>query len=176
MPSTRARIDIGAVGPDEGTTDFSASLPDAPKLRAHLSWLGGSYLDPSGNDDLAGFWIYGEPSPGAGIDYTQFLAEIRAYPGGILTDGFGLAGFGQGGYGRAASLYTWTSPALQSGLWAFAVVSFDAAGNPGVPSITSVQINAPPRPPAACLDGSRLKSTYDPATRTVTLLWQPSPP
>ena len=61
MPSSQVRIDIGAVGPGEETTDFSAVLPGAPGDRAHLSWLGGSYLDPSGNDDVAGFTVYGEP-------------------------------------------------------------------------------------------------------------------
>jgi hypothetical protein len=176
MPVTRGRIDIGAVEPHEATTDFSASLPGAANLRARLSWLGGSYLDPSGKDDVAGFKVFGEPSPGAGIDYSQPLATIPAYPAGILCDGFGLGGFGQGGFGRAASTCGWTSPALGSGVWSFAVVSFDAAGNLGVPSLSSVPIVAPPRPPTPFEDGSRLRATYDPATRAVTLQWQPSPP
>jgi len=175
MPSSRVRIDIGAVGPGEETTDFSAALPAAANDRARLSWLGGSYLDPTGNDDVAGFRVHGERTPGGGIDWTRPLAEIRAYPGGILTDGYGLGGFGLGGFGRAASSYDWTSPALKSGKWSFAVVSFDAAENPGAPVLTSVVIQAPPRPPAAFADGSRLKSTYNPATRSVTLIWQASP-
>jgi hypothetical protein len=175
MPASRVRIDIGAVGPGEATADLSSSLPAAPGDRARLSWLGGSYLDPTGNDDLAGFRVHGEPAPGAGIDWTSPLAEIRAYPGGILTDGFGLDGFGLGGFGRAASSYRWTSPALVSGLWSFAVVPFDSAGNSGSPMMTSVSIKAPPRPPAANADGTRLQSTYHPATRSVTLNWQPSP-
>jgi hypothetical protein len=176
MPQTRARIDIGAVGPDETVTDFSSSLPASANLRARLSWLGGTYLDPSGSDDVAGFQVCGEPAPGAGINYAAPLARIPAYPGGIPTDGFGLGGFGEGGLGRAASAYSWTSPALGSGTWAFAIVSFDAAGNLGVPATTTVQINAPPRPPAAFTDGSRLQSAYDAAAGKVTLSWQPSPP
>jgi hypothetical protein len=175
MPSSRVRIDIGTVGPGEATTDFSGVLPAASNDRARLSWLGGSYLDPTGNDNVAGFRVYGELLPGGGINWTLPLAEIRAYPGGIVTDGYGQGGYGQGGYGRAASSYEWTSPSLNSGLWSFAIVSFDAAGNPATPATTSVSIQAPPRPPAAFSDGTRLRSTYNPATRSVTLTWQPSP-
>jgi hypothetical protein len=175
MPETRGRIDIGAVGPDEATTDFSAGLPAAADLRARLSWLGGSYLDPSGDDDVAGFHVFGETSPGGGIDYATPLATIAAYPGGIVADGFGLGGFGRGGFGRAASSYGWTSAALRSGVWSFAVASFDAAGNLGAATVSSVAIVAPPRPPAPFEDGSRLRASYDPVTRKVTLTWLPSP-
>ncbi|QEH38640.1 hypothetical protein OJF2_72460 [Aquisphaera giovannonii] len=175
MPTSRVRIDIGAVGPGEQATDFGAMLATAPADRAYLSWLGGSYLDPSGDDDIAGFRIYGEIAPGVGIDYTDALDEIPAYPGGILTDGFGLGGFGLGGFGRAASSYEWTSQSLRSGTWSFAVVSFDAAGNCGTPAITSATIQSPPRPPAAFPDGTRLKASYDPTTRRVTLNWLESP-
>jgi hypothetical protein len=175
MPSSRVRIDIGAVGPDEGNVDFSASLPASPGDRARLAWLGGTYLDPTGNDDVAGFRIFGETTPGAGVNLASPLAEIKAYPGGILTDGFGLGGFGQGGFGRAASTYEWTSRSLSAGTWSFAVASIDAAGNQGTPVTTSITINAPPRPPARFADGTRLKASYNPGTRTVTLTWQPSP-
>ena len=175
MPSCRARIDIGAVGPGEETTDFSNQLLAVSSDRAKLSWLGGTYLDPTGNDDVVSFSVYGEHTPGGGIDYTTPQAEISAYPGGILTDGFGLGGFGQGGFGRAASLYEWTSPSLTTGPWSFAVVSVDAAGNAGSPALATVAITTAPRPPAAFPDGSRLKYSYNAAARTVTLNWQPSP-
>jgi hypothetical protein len=175
MPTSLVQIDIGAVGPGEEATDFSTKLPPSPSNRAQLSWLGGSYLDPTGNDDVAGFLIYGEKMPGGGIDYTQTLTRIVAYPGGILTDGYGLGGFGQGGFGRAASQYQWTSEALGSGVWSFAVVSFDASGNQGTGSISSVAITAPPRPPSANPDGSRLQYTYNASSRNVTLSWQASP-
>ena len=112
---------------------------------------------------------------GAGSTTRRPSQQITAYPGGILTDGYGLGGFGQGGFGRAASLYQWTSDALGSGVWSFAVVSFDAAGNQGAGSVSSVAITAPPRPPAAYPDGSRLQYTYNPSNRTVTLSWQASP-
>jgi hypothetical protein len=175
MPKSQVRIDIGAVLPSEATTDFSALLPEAPSPYALLSWLGGSYLDPTGNDDVAGFRIYGASSPGGSIDMTAPLAEITAYPGGIITDGFGLGGFGKGGFGKAASNYSWTSGYLDCGVWSFAVVSVDAAGNAGAPAVTSVTISAPPRPPAAFADDSRLKYTYSQTTQTVTLYWQASP-
>ena len=165
MPSSRIRIDIGAVEPGEATTDFSAQSACVLSDRARLSWLGGSYLDPTGNDDFAGFRVHGEPEPGGGIDWTSPLAKICAYPGGILTDGYGLGPYGLGGFGRAASSYEWTSPAPKSGLWSFAVVSFDAAGNPGTPVMTSVAIQAPPalRPPLPMDHGSSPRTTRRPA-------------
>jgi hypothetical protein len=175
MPASRLRIDIGTVGPGEDAVDFSGLLPPSPADRAELSWLGGTYLDPTGNDDVAGFRIHGASAPGGAIDYTRALDEIPAYPGGIVTHGYGLGGYGQGGYGRAASTYRWTSPSLRAGTWPFAVVSYDAAGNPGVPALTSVSIASSPRSPAPFPDGSRLKYAYDPADRTVTLSWLPSP-
>jgi hypothetical protein len=175
MPSTRVRIDIGAVGPGEGTTDFSAQLPPAFSDRARLSWIGGTYLDATGNNDVVAFRVYGESSPGSGIDYGQSLAELNAYPGGIVTDGYGLGGFGQGGYGRASSSYHWTSPPLASGTWAFAIVSTDTAGNMGAPVVSTVAISTPPRPPASFPDGSRLDYSYDSSTRRLSLKWQASP-
>ncbi|WP_165221959.1 hypothetical protein [Aquisphaera insulae] len=175
MPTSRVRVDIGAVGSGEQAVDFSGMLPLAPADRASLSWLGGSYLDPTGSDDVAGFRVFGEVTPGSGIDFTTPLVEIPAYAGGIITDGFGLGGFGQGGFGRSASSYQWTSRSLRSGTWSFAVASFDAAGNLGAPVIVSATIKAPPRSPAAFPDGTRLKASYDPTTRRVTLNWLDSP-
>ena len=103
MPSSRVRIDIGAVGPGEETTDFSAVLPAAPSDRAQLSWLGGSYLDPTGNDDVAGFWVYGEPVPGrrdrldqpAGRDpcLPRRHPDRRLRPGGLRPGGLRPRGF-----------------------------------------------------------------------------------
>jgi len=174
MPRARARIDIGAVGPGEASQDFSSMLPIAPRDRVDLKWLGGTFLAPAA-DDLSGFRVFGEPEPGAGIDMTKPLAEIQAYPGGAILDGFGLGGFGQGGFGRAASSYRWTSPPLASGVWSFAVVPFDAAGNQGEPVRTSVAVQAPPRAPGLYADGTRLKYAYDPTSRRATLSWNPSP-
>lgn len=175
MPTSRVRFDVGTVGPAEATTDFSAALPATPQNRARLSWLGGTYLTADGGDDLMGFRVYGEPTPGGGIDFTNPRTEIVAYPGGILNDGFGLGGFGQGGFGRSASAYSWTSPSLARGTWSFAIVPFDFAGNEGTPTTAEATINAPPTPPPPDADGNRLTYSYDPTNRQVTLNWLPSP-
>lgn len=174
MPRALARIDVGAVGPGEASMDFSAMLPPAPKDRVDLRWLGGTFLSPD-DDDISGFRVFGEPKAGDGIDMSKPLAEIQAYPGGVILDGFGLGGFGQGGFGRAASSYRWTSPPLASGVWSFAVASFDHAGNQGAAVTTTVSVNAPPRPPGLYPDGTRLKYAYDPTTGRATLSWNPSP-
>lgn len=172
-------IDVGTVGASEATADFSSSLPAAAGLstRAKLSWLGGTYLDPTGGDDVRGFRIYGPDAPGGAVDYTTPLATIAAYPGGWISDGFGLGGFGQGGFGRAATTYVWESGPLASGSWTFAVVPYDAAGNAREPGqVATVTIVEAPLPPAAAADGTSLSYTYaGPSTRTATLTWLPSP-
>lgn len=175
MPDSRVRIDVGTVGPGESTVDFSTTLPPAAGDRVTLTWFGGSYLDPTGLDDVQGFRIYGSHRAGWEVDMSEPLAEIQAYPGGIPIDGFGIGGFGQGGFGRAASIYRWTSTALGPGTWAFTVVPFDAAGNEGAGTLLATTVVAPPRPPASDPDGSRLRCSYDPETRRATLSWNPSP-
>jgi hypothetical protein len=172
-------IDVGAVDPDEVSIDFSASLPAATGLstRARLSWLGGTYLDPSGLDDIRGFRIYGSSAPGGAVDYATAQETIAAYPGGWISDGFGLGGFGQGGFGRAATVYRWESGPLASGVWQFAVVPYDAAGNSRDPGqVATVTIAEAPLPPAAAADGTLLSYNYaGPTTGTATLTWLPSP-
>ncbi|MDG3005496.1 hypothetical protein [Paludisphaera mucosa] len=175
MPTSRVRFDIGAVGSGEATVDFSPSLPHGPSDRVTLSWLGGSFLDPTGGDDVQGFRIFGPRKAGWAVDFSTPLVEISAYPGGVPIDGYGITGFGQGGFGRAASFYQWTSPALATGSWTFAVVPYDAAGNQGAPALQTAWIASPPRPPAAKPDGSRLRCDFDPTTRRATLTWNPSP-
>jgi hypothetical protein len=172
-------VDVGTVDPSEATVDFSSSLPTASGLstRARLSWLGGTYLDPTGNDDIRGFRVYGSDTPGGMVDYTTILAAIAAYPGGWISDGFGLSGFGQGGYGRAATAYQWESGPLASGAWTFAVVPYDAAGNSRQPGqVATVAIAEAPLPPATAADGTSLSYSYSgPSIGTATLTWLPSP-
>lgn len=197
-PTGPTRIDIGAVvngwgqggwglfgwdsslGMEEAS--FSADLLAAPGRRARLTWLSGTYAGAT----LAGYRVYGEASPGAGIDYTTPLARITAYPGGIVTDGWGLGGWGQGGWGYAAGSFEWTSEPLSAGDWHFAVKPFDAAGNEGAASLSTVTIAAPPRAPAAYADGTRLSYTLSGwgsgtwgsggwGLSTVTLAWNASP-
>lgn len=172
-------IEVGSVDAGEANADFSTSLsgPGGSGDRALLSWLGGSYLDPTGNDDVAGYRIYRSPAPGAPADMTTVIDTISAYPGGAVLDGFGVGGFGQGGFGRAASSYQWRSDPLGSGTWTFALVPFDFAGNAqGVPQTATVTIRTAPRPPAPDATGRRLNYSYaGPATRVATLSWLASP-
>lgn len=144
IPSGPVRIDIGTVDSGEQQTSWTLSLPAAPSRRAMLTWQSGTYRGV----DLVGFRIYGEPVPGGGIDFTTPLSDITAYPAGILTDGLGLGGYGAGGWGQAASVYSWTSGPLAGGSWQFAVVPYDRAGNEGIAQEATVVIIAPPRAPA----------------------------
>lgn len=171
-PQAAARIDVGAVGAGEAEVDFSASIISAsPPDSASLSWLGGRYLAP----DLAGFRVYGEPSPGAGVDYSTPVADLSAYVGGVHTDGWGMGGWGSGGWGSIASRYGWTSRPLASGTWTFAVRPYDDAGNEGPPMTTTVAVVAPPPPPPInpAVGNARMWYTYDPVTRVATLHWLP---
>lgn len=183
LPSGPVRIDIGSVDTGEEQTSFTQSLPSAPSRRAKLSWQSGTYKAI----DLAGFRVYGEPSPSAGVDFTTPLSDITAYPAGILTDGFGLGGFSEGGWGQAASSYAWTSGPLSSGTWHFAIVPYDKAGNEGSPQTTTVVISSPPRSPApfagspSQLGNSLLAYGETPFGQggfglpQAVLIWKPSP-
>ena len=73
LPTAISRIDIGTVGTDETQVDFASELAFAPARQATLSWLGGTYEGV----EIAGFHIYGEQTPGGGIDYTKILATVR---------------------------------------------------------------------------------------------------
>ena len=156
-------IEVGTVDSAEQTTDFSASLtgPGGTGDRAQLTWIGGSYLDPTGKNDIEGFTIYQSDVPSGAVDFTKVVGAVVAYPGGVLLDGFGLGGFGQGGFGRAATTYQWRSEPLSSGAWTFAVVPYDHAGNAQAhPTTTTVTIATAPLPPAPDASGKRLNYTY----------------
>jgi len=165
------RVDIGTVNAGEEQTSFSRSLPAGPSREVTLSWLGGTYEGA----DLAGFHVYGEVSPGAGIIYTAPLATVTAYPAGIYTDGFGFGGFGFGGFGEANSSYSWTSQSLTRGTWNWAVKPFDLAGNEGSAVTAAVTVAVPPLAPAAYSDRARLQYTYYQPTKQATLTWNASP-
>jgi hypothetical protein len=184
IPPGPVRIDIGAVGPGEQDTDFSASLPTGPIRRVQITWQSGTYT----GDDLEGFHVYGSSTPGSAVDYSTTLADIKAYSPFTTTDGFGLGGFGSGGFGQSASNYSWTSSRLAAGTWTFAIVPYDAAGNQGVAQTTTVTITAPPREPAAFAGTStRLRFALNGFGQVgfgsggfglpaATLSWNPSPP
>lgn len=171
VPAGRGRINIGTVADGEQQTDFSSSLPSAPNNRVRMSWLGGTFE----GEDIASYRIYSEPSPGAGIDYAKPVGTVAAYPGGFIQDGWGLGGWDEGGWGFASSAYEWTSEPTTSGVWAFAIRPVDSAGNEGAGSAGTVAVSIPPLPPARNADYSRLEYSYDPATKRITLNWNPSP-
>jgi hypothetical protein len=172
-------VDVATVSPAEAALDFSINLPSPTGMstRAQLTWNGGTYLDATGNDDVSGFLLYGSDAPGGPVDYTTAVATVSAYPGGWISDGFGLGGFGTGGFGRVATKYQWQSGPLASGVWQFAIVPYDAAGNLRHPGqVASVTINEAPLPPAPATDGTLLSYQYSGAgTKLVTLNWLPSP-
>lgn len=157
IPSDSARVTVGAVGPGEESADFSASLPPVPASRARLSWTGGT----ADGTDLAGFRIYGEPSPGGGVDYDSPLADVQA----------AAAGFAE--VDASTTTYTWTSPPYKTGEWTFAVVPYDAVGNAGTPTTTTVGLTAPPAE-VPLVDGRRLTRFYDQSTHSLTIGWAAS--
>ncbi len=171
MPPAVGRIDVGTVAPGERQVNWSASLPPRPQRRASLSWQGGTYLGTA----IVGFHVYGESTPGGGINYSQPLATLPAYTGGVITDGYGNGGYGQGGYGQASGVYSWTSPPVSGGTWNWAVCPVDSAGNVGPPQNAPTTLAAPPPPPAPFTDGARLQYQYNPASREAVLTWNPSP-
>jgi hypothetical protein len=172
-------VDVGVVDPGEATVDFSSSLASLAQGvgKVQLSWNGGTYLDASGEGNLQGFRIYQSASPNASVNLAAPVDEVAAYPGGWVSDGFGLGGFGLGGFGRSASSYAWSPGFLPSGLWQFAIVPYDQAGNNrGSGQTVTATVAVPPRPPALPSGGNRLNYTYSgSATRQVTLHWLASP-
>ncbi len=172
-------VEVGTVAANEPTRNYSASLtaPGNRTERATLSWSGGTYLDPTGLDDIGAFQIYQSDLAGGPVDRTLVVDTVAAYPGGWINDGFGKGGFGEAGFGRAATNYQWQSGPIASGVWQFAVVPVDRAGNPrGTGMTSSVRINPAPRPPAVNALGARLTPTYSSSgDRRLTLQWLPSP-
>lgn len=165
-------VEVGTAAPALAETVQTAELTDPPGTgdRALLAWVGGRFLDPSGQGDVAGFRVYGESTPGGGISYARPLATLPISSGPSL-DGFGSGPFGAGGFGQSATRYTWLSDRLAPGTWSFAVKAFDAAGNESTVASGNVAIAGPPGPPAPFADGLRLHYSYDEITGVVSLAW-----
>ena len=172
-------VEVGVVDPGEQAFDHSASLtaPGNRTERATLSWSGGTYLDPTGRDDIGGFQVFQGAVAGGPADTSAAAGFVAAYPGGWVNDGFGKGGFGAAGFGRAATTYRWQSGPLAAGTWQFLVVPVDRAGNPrGGTLATSVAINSAPRPPAPDAQGRRLTAVDSGlGDHTFVLRWLPSP-
>lgn len=170
---TLATIDIGTVAVGEDLLDFSSSLPSTlgTGTRIKITWQGGTYEAI----DLKAFNIYAGLTPGGSVSYTTPLATVTAYPGGIITDGFGQGGFGRGGFGRSSANWTWISVPMARGTWNVAVKPLDTAGNEGTAVTGSVTITGPPDPLPRFTDGKRLHYTYNlSGPRQVTLAWNPT--
>lgn len=172
VPKARASLHVGTVDAAEAALDLSDSLPSTPPDRVRLDWSGGTFLDP----DIAGFRVYGSPSPGDAVDYDSALADVPAYTMGVATDGYGVGGWNQGVYGHAAASYSWTSPPLANGDWTFAVVPYNVAGNEAASpvEVTETVVGAP-KAPAANSSGKRLTYSYNSTTHVATLSWLASP-
>jgi hypothetical protein len=172
-------VDVGTVEDHEVHQDFSGRLASLEKSGdvVELTWSGGTYLDPSGRDDIQGFRVYASGRPGVVVDLGKPVADVQAYPGGWISDGYGLGGFGQGGFGRSACSYIWRTTGLPAGLWQFRIVPYDRSGTERCAGETvSVDVRAVPLPPGCGGNGRRLAYSYSgPATRRVTLLWSASP-
>lgn len=177
MPGGRADYHLVEVVASEARLDFSSSLtlPPGTGARVVLSWYGGRYLVPT-NHDLVGFNVYGEPTPGGGIDYSTPVGFVPATLGPVPVDGFGVGRFGRGRFGYAEVQYRWTSGRLSAaGTWNHGTKSIDSAGTEATVSTMSVVITIPPNPPAAASDGSRLRAVTGPGPSQITLSWNAAP-
>jgi hypothetical protein len=168
-------IEVGTVTNGDMTQDYSASLSGVVGSgdRARLTWYGGSYLDPSGNDDVQGYQIHTSKVSGEAVDYNGQICSVPAYPSRILTDGYGMGEFGRGGFGRAASYYEWRSGPLSSGSYEFAVIPYDRAGNSqDSPRSATVTVETAPLPPRDDENESRLTYSYSGrVARIATIQW-----
>jgi hypothetical protein len=155
-PSGPIDADVGTVEPGEEAVDFSSTLPAVTAEYCELQWTGGTSLDTG--DGVAGFKIFGSPAAGQSISYATAI-------GSVMVD-----------QSEPTAPYAWTSGPLTTGVWQFAVVPFDLAGNLSSDHETaSVTVAAPPAPPAPNDQGIRLTYTFDPATGIATLHWLASP-
>jgi len=164
-------VEVVAVDAADRWTDLSADLTGfspacGPKVR--LAWEAGLYL----GEDLESFDIFADGRTGT-VDYSQPLNEtpIPATIAGAPPWGFGCGGYGVGGYGLSAAHYEWTADGLEPGTWRLAVAARDAAGN-RLATAAEVIVNVAPVPRPA---GNFRVASYNVASRTATLAWDPSP-
>lgn len=183
-------VQIGSVADGEQTTDFSKpgfgtggfgaggfdGLATAPiTTRALLEWIGFGAAEYRIYEGIRGFGHGGFGFGGMGGSAGTLVGTVTGLEQGISTDGFGHSGFGQGGFGVQGGDFSWTSNPLTQGDWNFSVVPYDASGNAGTPSLATVTITAPPRPPVPNTSGKRITYSYNNVAHTVTLNWLASP-
>jgi len=159
------------------------------QAQAELTWMQAQSVGVRGHYD-----VFVNDGAGGAVNYSAAInpAPIAAWPDGEGKQGFGRGTFGGGrfghgdvglGFGRgcfglgrfgfgARRIHHVTRP-LADGTWVFAVLAFDAAGNPAAPAAgTEVTVALagepdPPDDPAA--------TGYDAGTDTLTLEWTLSP-
>lgn len=161
-PEGRAWVEVGTVAAADVAADFAASLTPPWSARVRLDWQGGAFLGA-----VAEYRIYRSAAPGGAVDATAPVARVAPVAG---LDGFGLGGFGAGGFGLAAAAYSWTSPPLAAGTWAWSVTAAHPGGAESAVASAAVAVAAPPSAPSAFADGTRLKASA--VAGTVTLTWQ----
>jgi hypothetical protein len=190
VPRGLIDVQIGSVGSGEQTTDFSRAGLDslgfdiggldtggaasAITNRAHLAWFGFGAAEYRIFEGAAGFDHGGFDLGGLDGSAGTLVGTVPALEG-ISSDGLDSAGFDGGGLDLPGGNFDWTSDPLMRGDWNFSVVPYDAAGNPGTPSLTTITITAPPRSPSPNTAGKRLTYTYNSVAHTVTLNWLDSP-
>ncbi len=141
-----------------------------PERAGQLAWSGGTYLDPTGRDDIQGFRIYQSPTPGAAVDLTTSGRHRRG-----LSRRMDQRRVRQGRVrGRRVrpsrhALQLAERPACLRRLAIRRPPVRQGRQRPGRrPSRSTVTINAAPRPPATDANRARLTSdlrgAFEPAT------------
>jgi hypothetical protein len=144
--SSSAKIEIYAVGLDEGDVDFSRQLENTVQFgRVNLGWSRRQSLPLDGmgqvfSDGGSGVVDYDKPLTGCGLrlwpawqdkggfGLGRFGASDFGYDGSAAV-GFGRGSFGEGDFGFDADAINWQSGELATGEYKFAVKISDREGN-----------------------------------------------
>jgi hypothetical protein len=146
LMSSSAKIEIYAVGLDEGDIDFGGQLEDAGRFgRAAVSWARGQGLPFDGTGQIfsdggsgvvdydnglitSGMRLWPAWQDKGGLGLSRFGESDFGYDGSAAV-GFGLGGFGEGEFGFDADKIGWQSGELVTGKYKFAVKISDKEGN-----------------------------------------------
>jgi len=159
------RVEVFAVEPEEGEIDFSNEmekgngdsgrvklqllrsqrLPAGSKYKVYFDAGNGEidYENPIGEGQVWAFW-----QDKAGLGLAEFGEGDFGYEwaGGV---GFGRGSFGAGEFGVEADIIEWVSPALEAGLYRFAIKVIDENGNESAVSETGEVTVIPAARPAS---------------------------
>ena len=144
--SSSAKIEVYAVGLDEGDVDYSEQLEDAGQFgRVGLGWARGQSLPFEGtgqvfSDGGSGVVDYDNGLVGGGVrlwpawqdkggfGLSRFGTSDFGYDGAAAV-GFGIGSFGEGEFGFDAEKIGWQSGELATGKYKFGVKISDKEGN-----------------------------------------------